>query len=49
MLKIRFPSDYNQNDYSWNGLLVKYSSGLTLKDKLLFSILKMSYRGLWLN
>src|SRR5215204_2526758 len=48
MLKIRFPSNYNQNDYSWNSLLVE-SSGLTLKDKLLFFILKMYYRGLRLK
>ena len=48
MLKIRFPSDYNQNDYSWNSLLVD-SSGLTFKDKLLFFILKMYYRGLRLK
>ena len=48
MLKIRFPSDYNQNDYSWNGLLVD-CTGLTLKDKLLFFILKMYYRGLRLK
>lgn len=48
MLKIRFPSDYNQNDYSWNSLLID-SSGLTLKDKLLFFILKMYYRGLRLK
>jgi FkbM family methyltransferase len=48
MLKIKFPSNYNLNDYSWNSLLVD-SSGLTLKDKLLFSILKMYYRGLRLK
>lgn len=48
MLKIRFPSDYNHNDYSWNGLLVN-CTGLTLKDKLLFFILKMYYRGLRLK
>jgi hypothetical protein len=48
MLKIRFPSDYNQNDYSWNGLLVD-CTGLTLKDKFLFFILKMYYRGLRLK
>src|SRR5215207_3510034 len=48
MLKIRFPSDYNQNDYSWNGLLVD-CTGLTLKDKISFSILKMYYRGLRLK
>ena len=45
MLKIRFPNNYNQN-IGLNTLLVKYSSGLTLKDKLSFSILKMYYRGL---
>ena len=43
MLKIRFPSDYNQN-VSYNDL-----SGLTLKDKLLLSILKMYYRSLRLK
>jgi FkbM family methyltransferase len=43
MLKIRFPSDYNQN-VSYNAL-----SGLTLKDKLLLSILKMYYRSLRLK
>jgi FkbM family methyltransferase len=48
MLKIRFPSNYNQSNYSWNSLLVE-SSGLTLKDKLSFSILKMYYRGLRLK
>ncbi len=48
MLKIRFPSDYNHNDYSWNGLLVD-CTGLTLKDKFLFFILKMYYRGLRLK
>jgi FkbM family methyltransferase len=48
MLKIRFPSNYNHNDYSWNGLLVD-CTGLTLKDKLLFFILKMYYRGLRLK
>ena len=48
MLKIRFPSDYNQN-IGLNTLLVKYSSGLTLKDKFLFFILKMYYRGLRLT
>src|SRR5215208_5981053 len=44
MLKIRFPSNYNQSNYSWNSLL-ENSSGLTLKDKLSFSILKTYYRG----
>ena len=48
MLKIRFPGNYNQNNYSWNSLLVN-SSGLTLKDKISFSILKMYYRGLRLK
>src|SRR5687768_14117768 len=48
MLKIRFPSNYNHNDYSWNGLLVD-CTGLTLKDKISFSILKMYYRGLRLK
>ena len=38
MLKIRFPSDYNHNDYSWNDLLV-HCTGLTFKDKFLFFIL----------
>ena len=45
MLKIRFPSNYNEGD-GVNILLLKYSSGLTLKDKLSFSILKISYLGL---
>jgi FkbM family methyltransferase len=49
MLKIKFPSNYNENHYSWNALLVKYSSGLFLKDKFLFFILKMYYRGLRLK
>ena len=48
MLKIRFPSNYNQSNYSWNRLLVE-TSGLTLKDKLSLSILKMYYRGLRLK
>jgi FkbM family methyltransferase len=48
MLKIRFPSNYNQSNYSWNSLLVE-SSGLSLIDKLSFSILKMYYRGLRLK
>ena len=48
MLKIKFPSNYNLNDYSWNSLLVD-SSGLTLTDKFLFSILKMYYRDLRLK
>ncbi len=48
MLKIRFPCDYNHNDYSWNDLLV-HCTGLTLKDKFLFFILKMYYRGLRLK
>jgi FkbM family methyltransferase len=48
MLKIRFPSDYNHNDYSWNDLLVD-CTGLTLKDKISFFILKMYYRGLRLK
>ena len=47
MLKIRFPSNYNQRA-GVNRLLLKYSCGLTLKDKLSFSILKMSYLGFWL-
>jgi FkbM family methyltransferase len=45
MLNIKFPSNYNQN-VGLNTLLMKYSSGLSLKDKFLFSILKMYYRGL---
>jgi FkbM family methyltransferase len=49
MLKIKFPSNYNQNHFSWNSLLVKYSCGLSLKDKLLFFFLKMYYRGLRLK
>ena len=48
MLKIKFPSNYSPN-ISLNTLLVKYSSGLTLKDKLLFFIIKMYYRGLRLK
>ena len=48
MLKIKFPSNYNLNDYSWNSLLVD-SSGLTLTDKFLFYILKTYYRGLRLK
>ena len=34
---------------SMNALLVKYSSGLSLKDKFLFFILKVYYRGLRLR
>ena len=49
MLKIKFPSDYNQDDYNWDSLLRKYSTGLLLEDKLLFFILKMYYRGLTLK
>ncbi len=49
MLKIRFPSDYNQDDYNWDSLLRKYSTGLLLEDKFLFFILKMYYRGLTLK
>ena len=45
MLKIRFPSNYNQN-VGVNRLLLRYSSGVTLKDKLSFFILKISYLGL---
>ena len=48
MLKIRFPGNYDHNHYSWNDLLVD-STGLTLKDKLLFFILKVYYRGLRLK
>ena len=48
MLKIKLPSNYNQK-VSMNALLVKYSSGLTLKDKLSFSILKIYYIGLRLK
>jgi hypothetical protein len=48
MLKIKFPSNYNQRA-GVNRLLLKYSSGLTLKDKLSFSILKMYYLGFWLT
>ena len=47
MLKIRFPSKYNQRA-GVNRLLIKYGSGLTLTDKLSFSVLKISYLGLWL-
>src|SRR5215204_2927723 len=49
MLKIKFPSTYNESNYSLNALLVNYSSGLSLKDKFLFFILKMYYRGLRLK
>jgi FkbM family methyltransferase len=49
LLKIKFPSNYNLDDYNWNSLLVKYSSGLLLEDKFLFFILKMYYRGLTLK
>jgi FkbM family methyltransferase len=48
MLKIRFPNNYNEGA-GVNILLLKYSCGLTLKDKLSFSILKMSYLGFWLT
>ena len=48
MLKIKFPSNYNEN-VSLNALLVKYCSGLSLKDKFLFFILKMYYIGLRLK
>ena len=48
MLKIRFPNNYNEGA-GVNLLLLKYSCGLTLKDKLSFSILKMSYLGFWLT
>jgi FkbM family methyltransferase len=48
MLKIRFPSNYNQKAFSWNNLLVD-SRGLTFQDKLSFSILKMYYRALILK
>ncbi|HJU60360.1 MAG TPA: FkbM family methyltransferase [Nitrososphaeraceae archaeon] len=48
MLKIRFPSNYNQRA-GVNRLLLKYGRGLTLKDKLSFSVLKISYLGLWLT
>ncbi len=48
MLKIRLPSNYNQN-VGVNRLLLQYSSGVTLKDKISFSILKISYLGLLLR
>jgi FkbM family methyltransferase len=48
MLKIRFPNNYNEGA-GVNILLLKYSCGLTLKDKLSFSILKISYLGFWLT
>ena len=48
MLKIRFPSNYNQN-VGVHRLLLRYSSGVTLKDKLSFFILKISYLGLKLR
>ena len=49
MLKIKFPSNYSPNNYSWNSFLVKYSSGLSFKDKFLFFIMKVYYRGLRLK
>src|SRR5688500_14220786 len=48
LLSIKFPSNYNQSA-GVNRLLLKYSNGLTLKDKLSFSILKLYYLGLWLT
>jgi FkbM family methyltransferase len=48
LLRIKFPSNYNQSE-GVNTLLIKYGSGFTLKDKLSFSILKISYLGLWLT
>jgi FkbM family methyltransferase len=48
LLRIKFPSNYNQS-HGVNTLLLKYSSGFTLKDKLSFSILKISYLVLWLT
>jgi FkbM family methyltransferase len=48
MLKIRLPSNYNQN-VGVDRLLLRYSSGVTFKDKLLFFILKISYVGLKLR
>ncbi len=48
MLKIRLPSNYNQN-IGVNRLLLRYSSGVTLKDKISFFILKISYLGLRLR
>jgi len=42
MLSIKFPSNYGQGT-GYNRLLVRYSSGLTRKDKILFSFLKISY------
>ena len=46
MLKIRFPGNYDQSA-GINKLLLKYCRGLTLKDKLSFSVLKISYIGFW--
>ena len=48
MLKIKLPSNYNQGS-KVNRVLLKYGTGLTLKDKFSFSILKISYLGLWLT
>ena len=48
MLRIKIPSNYNHSTGT-NRFLLKYGSGLTLKDKLSFSILKISYLGLWLT
>jgi FkbM family methyltransferase len=48
MLKIRLPSNYKQN-VGVNRLLLRYSSGVTLKDKISFFILKISYLGLRLR
>ena len=48
MLKIRFPSNYNQSA-GVNKLLLKYGSGLTFQDKFSFSILKMYYLSFWLT
>ena len=48
MLKIRFPSNYNQK-FGVNRLLLRYGSGVTFKDKISFFILKISYLGLRLG
>ena len=43
MLRIKFPRNYNEN-VDLNTLLTKYSSGSTLKDKLLFCTLKIAFK-----
>src|SRR5688572_19992157 len=45
MLNIKFPNNYSQN-LGISTLLIKYSSGQSIKDKFLLFMLKMYYRGL---